>query len=110
MNTHKQTQTPHSNLNRRNPVSALLSTFHFDAAIAPVFNPFDSNHWIYRTGSSIFEGHNLMNWDASPRRNMALGPLGRGGVKLVTAVGDVGGFVHMDMALDASPTWRGVSG
>jgi xyloglucan-specific exo-beta-1,4-glucanase len=91
-------------------------------------NPFDSNHWLYGTGLSVFGGHDLTNWDASSRGNISLGPLGHGidetavlgltapiggGAKLVTAVGDVGGFVHTDTTSDAkpftNPNWPGVS-
>ena len=90
-------------------------------------NPFDSDHWLYGTGLSIFGGHDLTNWDANPRRNITLATLAEGieetavlgltapisGPKLISALGDVGGFVHTDLTdfpkPFTNPVWGGVS-
>ena len=90
-------------------------------------NPFDSDHWLYGTGLSIFGGHDLTNWDAIPRRNITLATLAEGieetavlgltapisGPKLISALGDVGGFVHTDLTdfpkPFTNPVWGGVS-
>jgi xyloglucan-specific exo-beta-1,4-glucanase len=88
-------------------------------------NPFDSDHWLYGTGLSIFGGHDLTNWDEG--ENITLATLADGieetavlgltapisGPKLVSAVGDVGGFVHTDLTTFpqpfTNPVWSGVS-
>ena len=90
-------------------------------------NPFDSDHWLYGTGLTIFGGHDLTKWDANPRQNITLATLADGieetavlgltapisGPKLVSAVGDVGGFVHTDLRNFpkpfTNPVWAGVS-
>lgn len=28
-------------------------------------DPFDSNHWLYGTGATVYGGHNLLNWDTT---------------------------------------------
>ncbi|KAH7326823.1 hypothetical protein B0J17DRAFT_581043 [Rhizoctonia solani] len=70
-------------------------------------NPFDSNHWLYGTGATIYGGHDLTKWDSSSR-NITLKSLADGveetavlalisptsGPNLLSGVGDIGGFVH----------------
>ncbi|KAF8677655.1 hypothetical protein RHS04_06096 [Rhizoctonia solani] len=70
-------------------------------------NPFDSNHWLYGTGATIYGGHDLTKWDTSAR-NITLKSLADGveetavlalisptsGANLLSGVGDIGGFVH----------------
>lgn len=79
-------------------------------------DPFDSNHWLYGTGLTIYGGHDLTNWDANPRKNVTVASLADGveetailgltappsGPILVSSIGDVGGFVHND--LNTPPT------
>lgn len=90
-------------------------------------DPFDSNHWLYGTGLTIYGGHDLTNWDANPRQNVTIASLADGveetavlsltapisGPKLISAVGDVGGFVHSDLSTPpptfSNPIWAGVS-
>ncbi|KAI0651786.1 hypothetical protein C8Q79DRAFT_898736 [Trametes meyenii] len=77
-------------------------------------DPFDSNHWLYGTGETIYGGHDLLKWDTSSR-NITLKSLADGieetsvqglisppvGAHLISAIGDVDGFVHTD--LDKAP-------
>lgn len=67
-------------------------------------DPFDSNHWLYGTGETIYGGHDLLKWDA-PTRNITLKSLADGveetsvqglisppvGAHLISAIGDVDG-------------------
>ncbi|KAL2825046.1 hypothetical protein BDW59DRAFT_161995 [Aspergillus cavernicola] len=76
-------------------------------------DPFDSNHWLYGTGATIYGGHDLKNWDSA--HNVTLESLAYGieemavlgliappgGPPLLSAVADVGGFYHSD--LDTPP-------
>ena len=82
---------------------------------ALVIDPFDSDHWLYGTGASIWGGHDLTNWDI--KHNVTLKSLADGleqtavlalispptGSSLFSGVGDVGGFAHAD--LDESPSF-----
>lgn len=68
-----------------------------------VIDPFDSNHWLYGTGETIYGGHDLLKWDTS--RNVTLKSLADGieetsvqglisppvGPPLLSSIGDVGG-------------------
>ena len=81
---------------------------------ALVIDPFDSDHWLYGTGASIWGGHDLTNWDT--KHNITLKSLADGieetavlalisppsGPILFSGVGDVGGFAHAD--LDKAPS------
>jgi len=88
-------------------------------------DPHDSNHWLYGTGLTIYGGHDLLNWDMSPRVNITLSSLATGveemavtgltapisGPKLVSTVSDVAGFVHTDLTVSpptfTNPIWPG---
>jgi xyloglucan-specific exo-beta-1,4-glucanase len=73
-------------------------------------DPFDSNHWLYGTGLTVYGGHNLEDWPYVSVSSLADGieetailslispP---GGAQLLSGVGDVSGFRHED--LDTSP-------
>lgn len=77
-------------------------------------DPFDSNHFLYGTGATIYGSHDLAAWDTA--RNFTLRSLATGieetsvqaliapptGPKLLSAVGDITGFVHN--SLDVAPT------
>ncbi|KAF5317019.1 hypothetical protein D9611_004002 [Ephemerocybe angulata] len=77
-------------------------------------DPFDSNHWLYGTGATIYGGRDLLQWDT--KHNVSLSSLADGieetailglisppsGPPLVSAVGDIGGFVHQ--SLDVAPS------
>lgn len=68
-----------------------------------VIDPFDSNHWLYGTGETIYGGHDLLNWDA--KHNVTLKSLADGieetsvqglisppvGPSLFSSIGDVSG-------------------
>lgn len=41
-----------------------------------VIDPFDSNHWLYGTGSTVYGGHDLLNWDT--KHNVTLKSLADG--------------------------------
>ncbi|RXW14751.1 hypothetical protein EST38_g11104 [Candolleomyces aberdarensis] len=76
-------------------------------------DPFDSNHWLYGTGATIYGGRDLLQWDA--KHNVSISSLADGleetailglisppsGPSLLSAVGDLGGFVHN--SLSAAP-------
>ncbi|RAH45293.1 putative endoglucanase [Aspergillus brunneoviolaceus CBS 621.78] len=80
---------------------------------ALAIDPFDSNHWLYGTGLTVYGGHDLTNWDSKHNvtvKSLAVGieemaVLGLitppGGPALLSAVGDDGGFYHSN--LDAAP-------
>ncbi|EEA20033.1 hypothetical protein TMatcc_000007 [Talaromyces marneffei ATCC 18224] len=80
---------------------------------ALAIDPFDSNHWLYGTGATIYGGHDLLKWDSNHNvtvKSLAVGieemaVLGLisppGGPPLLSAVGDDGGFYHSD--LDKAP-------
>lgn len=90
-------------------------------------DPFDSDHWLYGTGLTVYGGRDLTNWDANPRKNITVASLATGieetavldltapisGPLLISAVGDVGGFVHSDLTKPSptftNPIWAGVS-
>ena len=68
-----------------------------------LIDPFDSNHWLYGTGETIYGGHDLLKWDTV--HNVSLDSLANGveedavqsiisptaGAHLLSAVGDNGG-------------------
>ncbi|KAI0695397.1 hypothetical protein BC835DRAFT_1406238 [Cytidiella melzeri] len=72
-------------------------------------DPFDSNHWLYGTGETLYGGHDLLKWDTV--HNVTLKSLADGieedsvqglisppsGAHLLSAVGDNGGFLHNDI-------------
>ncbi|KAL0950943.1 hypothetical protein HGRIS_007696 [Hohenbuehelia grisea] len=78
-----------------------------------VINPFDSNHWLYGTGATIYGGRDLLKWDTT--HNVTIKSLADGieetsiqglisppsGPTLLSAVGDIEGFVHT--SLDSAP-------
>ena len=66
-------------------------------------DPFDSDHWLYGTGESIFGGHDLSKWPAVHVESLADGfeetsiqslICPPGGAPLLSAVGDICGFRH----------------
>lgn len=81
-------------------------------------DPFDSNHWLYGTGATIYGGRDLLNWDTT--HNVTLKSLADGveetavqslisppsGPSLVSALGDIGGEVkvHEDQRSDSLRT------
>ena len=70
---------------------------------ALVIDPFDSNHWLYGTGATMYGGHDLLKWDTT--RNVTLESLADGieetsvqalispptGPSLISGVGDIVG-------------------
>ncbi|KAF8475466.1 hypothetical protein BDZ91DRAFT_816990 [Kalaharituber pfeilii] len=76
-------------------------------------DPFDSNHFLYGTGATIFGSRNSLKWDSpdANNRTILLESLATGieetsiqglvappvGPPLISAVGDIGGFVHNDL-------------
>ncbi|KAJ7225786.1 hypothetical protein GGX14DRAFT_422376 [Mycena pura] len=85
---------------------------------ALVIDPFDSNHWLYGTGETIYGGHDLKTWDTT--HNVSITSLADGieetsvqalisppkGANLISALGDVQGFVHN--SLTTAPPLSGV--
>ncbi|KAI0090994.1 hypothetical protein BDY19DRAFT_984055 [Irpex rosettiformis] len=84
---------------------------------ALVIDPFDSNHWLYGTGETIYGGHDLLKWDST--HNVTLKSLADGieedavqslisppsGAHLLSAVG----FLHTDLTkapqTNFNPAW-----
>ncbi|KAK0473162.1 hypothetical protein IW261DRAFT_1658654 [Armillaria novae-zelandiae] len=85
-------------------------------------NPFDSSHFLYGTGATIYGSHDLAKWDTT--HNITLKSLADGieetsvqalisppsGPHLLSAVGDIEGFVHNDLDVApnnyyTNPTW-----
>jgi xyloglucan-specific exo-beta-1,4-glucanase len=74
-------------------------------------DPFDSDHWLYGTGLSVFGGHDLTKWPYVHVQSLADGieetsvqalispP---GGAPLLSAVGDVCGFTHESLTQSPS--------
>ncbi|MCJ1313595.1 hypothetical protein MMC25_007274 [Agyrium rufum] len=79
-------------------------------------DPFDSDHWLYGTGLTVFGGHDLTKWDSV--RNVSLSVMSNGieetsvqaltappsGTLLLSAMGDIGGFKH-DSLTTAPQQW-----
>ncbi|KAG6850815.1 hypothetical protein H0H93_008118 [Arthromyces matolae] len=74
-----------------------------------VIDPFDSNHWLYGTGETIYGGRDLLNWDS--KHNVTINSWADGieetsvqgliappsGPLLLSALGDVEGFAHTSL-------------
>ena len=68
-----------------------------------MIDPFDSDHWLYGTGATIYGGRDLLKWDST--RNVTLKSLADGieetsvqslispptGPSLISALGDIQG-------------------
>ncbi|RPA93776.1 Oligoxyloglucan reducing end-specific cellobiohydrolase [Choiromyces venosus 120613-1] len=77
-------------------------------------DPFDSNHFLYGTGATVYGSRDLLSWDSV--HNITLESMATGieetsiqalisppsGPKLISAVGDITGYVHNN--LDSAPT------
>ncbi|KAJ7655091.1 hypothetical protein DFH06DRAFT_1413528 [Mycena polygramma] len=84
---------------------------------ALVIDPFDSNHWLYGTGATIYGGHNLKLWDTT--HNVSISSLADGieetsvqalispptGASLISALGDIQGFVHNSLTTPPAASW-----
>ncbi|KAL2074161.1 hypothetical protein VTL71DRAFT_7939 [Oculimacula yallundae] len=85
---------------------------------ALVIDPFDSNHWLYGTGATIYGGRDLQKWDTvhnvtlksladGIEETAVLGLLvAPGGPTLLSAVGDIGGFTHKDLDVAPDQAWH----
>ncbi|KAJ8520928.1 hypothetical protein ONZ45_g2331 [Pleurotus djamor] len=85
---------------------------------ALVIDPFDSDHWLYGTGATVYGGHDLTKWD-SASRNVSISSLADGieetailglispptGPSLISAVGDIQGFVHTSLTTAPTHSW-----
>jgi xyloglucan-specific exo-beta-1,4-glucanase len=83
-------------------------------------DPFDSDHCLYGTGATIYGTDNLTDWDSGGTVHISVRARGLEetavldlisppvGAHLLSAVGDVGGFVHTDFSrpglMHANPT------
>lgn len=89
---------------------------------ALVIDPFDSNHWLYGTGATIYGGNDLLRWDSV--HNVTIKSLADGieetavlglisppsGPSLISSLGDIQGFVHNSLTTAprqsyTNPTW-----
>ncbi len=85
---------------------------------ALVIDPFDSNHWLYGTGETIYGSHDLLKWDTV--HNVTLKSLAvgieetavrglispPGGPALLSVHGDVGGFYHSSLTVSPSASFH----
>ncbi len=78
-------------------------------------DPFDSNHWLYVTGESIFGGHDLLKWpyvhvssltDGIEEESVQALICPAGGAPLLSAVGDDGGFRHSSLTTSPHDTFE----
>jgi xyloglucan-specific exo-beta-1,4-glucanase len=72
-------------------------------------DPFNSDHMLYGTGATIYGTNDLTNWDKGTPIHISVAAAGLeemaaldlisppSGAPLISAVGDVGGFVHTDV-------------
>jgi xyloglucan-specific exo-beta-1,4-glucanase len=84
-------------------------------------DPFDSNHWLYGTGLTLYGGHDLTKWDTATR-NVTISSLAvgieemsvqglasvPGGSELLVAVGDDCGFTFQsssDLGTPPETNW-----
>jgi xyloglucan-specific exo-beta-1,4-glucanase len=85
---------------------------------ALAIDPFDSNHWLYGTGATIYGGHDLAKWDTTHNvtlKSLADGieqtavlglvSLPSGGPRLISALGDIQGFVHTSLTSPPTHSW-----
>ena len=92
----------------------LLRGHRFDWWLAALaIDPFDSNHAMYGTGGTIWGTHDLTDFDAGQHTKWTIAADGveetavlalaspPWGAHLISGVGDIGGFTHVD--LDVSP-------
>ncbi|KAG6361402.1 hypothetical protein INS49_009629 [Diaporthe citri] len=84
-------------------------------------DPFDSNHWLYGTGLTVYGGHDLTKWDTTHNisiqsladgieefsvQNVVSAP---GGSELLVAVGDDNGYTFKsanDLKTSPAATWE----
>lgn len=76
-------------------------------------NPFDSDHWLWGTGLTIYGGKDLTKWDATPRQNVTVESMAYGveetavlglasipgGTELLAAIGDYDGFSYRNASV-----------
>ncbi|KAG8903317.1 hypothetical protein FRB99_003449 [Tulasnella sp. 403] len=79
-----------------------------------VIDPFDSDHWLYGTGLTVYGGHDLTKWDTIHMVTLKSFADGieedsvqslispKSGPSLLSAVGDNGGYAHI--SLTSAPT------
>ncbi|CAL3964570.1 unnamed protein product [Diplocarpon coronariae] len=81
-------------------------------------DPFDSNHWLYGTGATIYGSQDLLNWDTV--HNVTLKSVANGveetavlclivvpgGPPLLSAVADIGGFSHSSLDTAPDQAWH----
>lgn len=89
-------------------------------------NPFNSDHWLWGTGLTIYGGKDLTKWDASPRQNVTVESMAygveetavlgiasiSGGTELLAAIGDYDGFTYVnasDLNTPAQQNWANPS-
>ncbi|MGD1083230.1 MAG: carbohydrate-binding protein [Verrucomicrobiota bacterium] len=97
-------------------MSNLLRGHRFDWWLAALaIDPFDSNHAMYGTGGTIWGTHDMTDFDAGKHTRWTIAadgveetavlalasPPWPGPVHLISGVGDIGGFTHLDF--DVSP-------
>lgn len=85
-------------------------------------NPFNSDHWLWGTGLTIYGGKDLTKWDATPRQNVTIESMAYGveetavlglasipgGTELLAAIGDYDGFSYLnasDLDKPAEQNW-----
>ena len=100
---------------------------------ALAIDPFNSNHFMYGTGATIFGSDNLMLWDPNTTAQITIKVMAQGleetavfghtclispssGAPLISGLGDIAGFRHTDINVAPSktigynPNWSTTSG
>lgn len=87
-------------------------------------DPFNSNRVMWGTGATVFGSNNLTTWDVSTTSQITIQPMAKGieetavldlisppsGAPLLSALGDIGGFVHSDVTVVPVTCWTPIAG
>jgi photosystem II stability/assembly factor-like uncharacterized protein len=87
-------------------------------------DPFNSDRIMWGTGETIYSSTNLTVWDGSTTSQITLKPGAKGieetavldlisppsGAPLLSALGDIGGFVHNDVTVVPTTCWTPIAG
>jgi hypothetical protein len=87
-------------------------------------DPFNSNRVMWGTGETLYCSNNLTVWDGSTTSQITIQPLAKGieetavldlvsppsGAPLLSALGDIGGFMHGNITVVPSTCWTPIAG
>jgi hypothetical protein len=87
-------------------------------------DPFNSNRVMWGTGETLYGSNNLTVWDGSTTSQITIQPMAKGieetavldlvsppsGAPLLSALGDIGGFMHGNVTVVPSTCWTPIAG